>query len=132
VLEDRVTQSDGGRKSRIAFGAVSFRRKLLLVWSFPAKTQRGDTRFTKAYLFLFVRTRSQFYPYTLLCIVRNLALAMLPVIPDPVSKVLVSQVILWGSLSFVTRWSPWRVQAINRLDVSILAQQLKVPAYTWP
>ncbi|CAK0794674.1 unnamed protein product [Prorocentrum cordatum] len=88
-----------------------------VVWGFPAKLKLGKTRVLKSFTFLFFRYKTECYWYSVVHMLRSLAIGLTPAIPDLSAQVLIMQSVLLLQLICTVYWSPWRVPQATRFDI---------------
>jgi hypothetical protein len=94
----------------------------LVLWAarqYPKRMTLGDMAFLNSYRFLFDRYKAEAYWYTAAFLIRNLLLALTPILPSPVAQLSAIQIILVVSLVIVSNTFPWRLWYGNILDICI-------------
>ena len=99
---------------------------LFILNQFPKRMKAGDSTFLQAYAFLFFRFRPSQRWYVLYQQLRNFSVALVLLIPDAASQVLVLVVILLVGLCATLHLQPWRVAYANVLDCLLGACSLLV------
>jgi len=87
--------------------------------SFPQKMREGDVRFLNTAQFLLFRYKPAARWCALFLICRNMLVAVIPVVPDPVYQVVLLQFISLAGLCVLIHWEPCRVVFANVSEVGI-------------
>jgi len=97
-----------------------------VVYVFPTRMQNVDTGFLEITGFLFLSYRVETYWFSLAIWIRNLSLALVPVLPHVIIQIMAFNVLLFIMFFLVSRYSPWRVQLANYLDLAIFCAVIGV------
>ena len=89
--------------------------------SLPKRLYEGDTVFLNTFSFLLFRFRPGAHSYVLVLLLRNFALAVVPVIPDVAFQLFSSAAVVMACVLFCLSMSPWAVHQANHLDVAMHA-----------
>ena len=92
----------------------------------PKRLHQGDTAFLNAFAFLLFRFRPGAHNHALVLLLRNFALAVIPVIADLAIKLCASAVVVIACVLLGVSRSPWIVRHANHLDVAMHAGLLIV------
>ena len=118
--------TEGEHKHMLIVGAVACLVPLaffsMCVWaaiSLPKRLQQGDTAFLHAFVFLFFRFRPGAHSYILVLLLRNLGMAVVPIIGEPASELFASCVVVTACVIVGVMMSPWAVRQANHLDVAM-------------
>jgi hypothetical protein len=95
-----------------------------IVWVFPKKMQRIDTKFVNLFGFLFVCYRIETYWFCLVIWFRNLTISLIPIIPNVIGQIIAFSIGILLMLIMVSRFVPWRAPLANFLDICIYASVL--------
>ena len=88
-----------------------------VVVQLPGRVRHGDTEFLHSYAFLFFRFHPEAYWYVLVLLVRNLAVALVLILPDAALQWCCLVILLVVSVVSCVGTLPWRVHAANVLDI---------------
>ena len=84
---------------------------VFVVVQLPGRVRHGDTDFLHSYAFLFFRFHSEAYWYVLVLLVRNLTVALVPILPDAALQLCCLVILLVVSVVSCVGTLPWRVHA---------------------
>ena len=82
-----------------------------VVVQLPGRVRHGDTEFLHSYAFLFFRFHPEAYWYVLVLLVRNLTVALVPILPDAAQQLCCLVILLVVSVVSCVGTLPWRVHA---------------------
>jgi hypothetical protein len=88
------------------------------IYRFSGSMRHGNTYFLKMYSFLFSRFRVGAQYWGIVCLLRGLAVALMPALPNVVSQCLLMLTLLLYSTSTMYL-RPWRIMMSNLLDVFV-------------
>jgi hypothetical protein len=88
---------------------------------FPARIQAVDTQFLRFYRFLFFRFGTESYWYVLVFLMRNMLIALVPILPSVVAQIFFLNLVVLFCLVIVCRAMPWRVYVGNYIDIGSTA-----------
>jgi len=89
----------------------------LLARRYPSAVRRGDSEFLRSYGFLFFRFRPHAHWYILVVMCRSLFVGIVPLVPGAIMQVFLFLVALQVTLLTAIHFKPWRVPALNWMDV---------------
>ena len=92
----------------------------LCLWvrfSLPHRLIKGDVKFLETFSFLFFRFRPGAYSYPLALLLRNLGLALVPVIVDETLQLSAVAIVVMMCVLYCASVLPWAVPAANYLDI---------------
>ena len=92
------------------------------VWAtiaLPKRLHEGDTVFLNQFAFLFFRFRPGGHSYMVLLLLRNISLALVPIMDEPASELLVSCAVIAACVIVGVVLSPWAVHQANLLDLAM-------------
>ena len=90
-----------------------------VTYSLPRRLRQGDTEFLHTFTFLLFRFRPGAYQYVLVLLLRNFALAVVPMVPDLASEIFASATVVVACTLLSVSMSPWAVHQANHLDVAM-------------
>ena len=117
---------EGDHQNMLIIGALASLIPLaffsLCAWvtfSLPKRLRKGDTVFLNTFAFLLFRFRPGAENYVLVVLLRNFALAVVPVIEDPAFELVASAAVVMTCVLLGVSMSPWAVRQANHLDVAM-------------
>ncbi|CAE8595498.1 unnamed protein product [Polarella glacialis] len=87
----------------------------------PKRMQKADVAFLKTWSFLYYRYRPGAAVFSVILLLRNVGLVIVPVIPGGAIKVLLIILILVVSILITSFMLPWRILECNYMEASLLA-----------
>jgi hypothetical protein len=84
---------------------------------FPLRMARGDVQFLNTYAFLFFRVKPAARWFVLAFLVRNMIIAMVPVIPNVFWQVTIMQIMFIVTFGVTCIVMPWRWPIANALEI---------------
>ena len=90
-----------------------------VTYSLPRRLRQGDTVFLHTFAFLLFRFRPGAHRYVLVLLLRNFALAVVPMIPDLASEIFASATVVVACILLSVSMLPWAVYQANYLDVAM-------------
>lgn len=125
VCWDDSPYGDGGHAEMVTLAAVANLIPLVflggtcwVIWRLPGKLASGDTEFLNSFKFLFFRFRAGAHWYVVVFLVRNLLVAIVPVLGSEVVQLLLLESIMLPMLILTVHVMPWSVATANVLDAS--------------
>ncbi|CAK0909838.1 unnamed protein product [Prorocentrum cordatum] len=89
------------------------------VWQLPYRMAKGNAEFLQMFSFLFFRFRPASYWYVFFLLSRNLAVALVPLVPNVTGQLFVMFVIMCSSAMVSAVAMPWRISMASMLDVFV-------------
>ena len=118
--------TEGEHRHMLIVGAVAGLIPLafcsVCVWAtiaLPKRLHEGDTLFLNKFAFLFFRFRPGGHSYMVLLLLRNISLAVVPIMDEPASELLVSCAVITACVIVGVVLSPWAVHQANLLDLAM-------------
>ncbi|CAE8690050.1 unnamed protein product [Polarella glacialis] len=87
----------------------------------PKRMQKADVAFLKTWSFLYYRYRPGAAVFSVILLLRNVGLVIVPVIPGGAIKVLLIIMILIVSILITSFMLPWRILECNYMEATLLA-----------
>ncbi|CAE8630388.1 unnamed protein product, partial [Polarella glacialis] len=87
----------------------------------PKRMQKADVAFLKTWSFLYYRYRPGAAVFSVILLLRNVGLVIVPVIPGGAIKVLLIIMILVVSILITAFMLPWRILECNYMEATLLA-----------
>ncbi|CAE8711814.1 unnamed protein product [Polarella glacialis] len=93
----------------------------IVIVELPKRMQKADVVFLRTWSFLFFRYRPGAAVFSVILLLRNVALVIVPVIPGGAIKVLLIIIVLVVSILITSFMLPWRILECNYMEASLLA-----------
>ncbi|CAE8680241.1 unnamed protein product [Polarella glacialis] len=93
----------------------------VVIVELPKRMQKADVAFLRTWSFLYYRYRPGAAVFSVILLVRNVALVIVPVIPGGAIKVLLIILVLCVSSLVTSFMLPWRILECNYMEASLLA-----------
>ncbi|CAJ1351250.1 unnamed protein product [Effrenium voratum] len=90
-----------------------------VVFELPSRLKHGDMAFVRSCSFLLVRFRPGAEGFAVLFMLRNMLLAILPLVPWVSNRVLLMNLLTCTSLAATAFFKPWRAMLCNSLEIMI-------------
>jgi len=94
---------------------------VIIVWQFPLKLQKGDTRFVRAFSFLFFRFKAGKYSFIVVHLVQSFLLAACLLIPTASLALIALGMLILVRFAASLIMQPWRTALMNFVDASLLS-----------
>jgi len=110
-------ESDKQHADMLIIGAIVFllvpaafmARVFHVTYQFPQRMRKLDTGFLQAHAFIFERFRPERFWYGTVFCMRNLLIALVPVLPTPVLELVILEVIMVANFGANFYFLPWRL-----------------------
>ncbi|CAE8736238.1 unnamed protein product [Polarella glacialis] len=93
----------------------------VIIVELPKRMQKADVAFLRTWSFLYYRYRPGAAVFSVILLLRNVALVIVPVIPGGATKVLLIILVLCVSILVTSFMLPWRILECNYMEASLLA-----------
>ncbi|CAE8615626.1 unnamed protein product [Polarella glacialis] len=93
----------------------------VVIVELPKRMQKADVAFLRTWSFLYYRYRPGAAVFSVILLLRNVALVIVPVIPGGAIKVLLIILVLCVSILVTSFMLPWRILECNYMEASLLA-----------
>ncbi|CAE8629313.1 unnamed protein product [Polarella glacialis] len=93
----------------------------VVIVELPKRMQKADVAFLRTWSFLFYRFRPGAALFSVILLLRNTALVIVPVIPGGSAQVLLCMLVLCVSILVTSFMLPWRTLECNYMEASVLA-----------